>query len=584
MSDIAAVICKSAGANSPNKSNLVSNADSVEKLGDLLLLLKMLQVAKDATGTPTTEGTITYYGEQLTKADHPQAYEQYVEMHNAVQEWTATKKIQGTVAALAKKLSKDSYQSLKIPPIADPNPKAGKKPDLKEWLTGILNDSTIMIWIRGLKEDDLKIISQKKKTTKNDKEILENLTKLVKMLDKAKSATGKEGEDNTTTGLGCQLSGAPTPCTASGSYPKTFGLYSTVHSEEPNRSVTRKVKETIIRLVRSLPDAIKKKIAFNDKNPQAWINNTLTLDSVNKTITEICGTEPPPPTPTKPDGPKPEPIPFEQRKWQAMGGVGGFKLEEGDTHHFIPLSASFRPVFKSQKVEMYGDIHSTVGYDLGAQKFLWGIGGGNTFVFPKLFSSSVIPSVSVNFDYASGNLPFFMPYYYASDRFHWSLRPSVDIYSDKGIRLSPYAEGSYTYFKNGKDAYGDESGMNIYGRDLRLRVGFSFKLPATLFWTADKEWMRYLPTGLSGELGYIPWGKHSGKNELALFAIGSDAAGTQFINYKNYHDFNGGLENGGGFNLKLPFENISDKFTPFIFGGYEHSAKDLGWFGLGAAF
>ena len=188
---------------------------AVAALQDLLILQKMLQIAKDATGAPDREGTITYYGEKLTKADFPIAYDIYIAIHNLDPERTATRKVKETIAKLVEKLSKAGKKAL---PAAES-----------------LSSSQL---------ENLRL-------TGNDAKVLEDLKKLVKMLEIAKQATGNETTEGTLTYLGHQLSGVEPNIDG------VYDIYIAIHQQKPERSATRKVKMTIDQVWAALPQKFK---------------------------------------------------------------------------------------------------------------------------------------------------------------------------------------------------------------------------------------------------------------------------------------------------------------------------------------
>ncbi len=202
---------------------------AVSALQDLLTLTKMLKIAKDATGAPDKDGTITYYGEKLTKKDFPVAYDIYINIHYKDPERTATKKIKGTIIELGKLLTKKGKAEVGF-------------------------SATDENWVETLSTTKLEALTFKGK----DKKVLNDLTKLVKMLEIAKTATGNKSTENTITYLGWQLSGSEPEIDGA------FDTYIAIHKQKTDRSATKKIKMTIEKIWAALPQAVKDLVGVSD--------------------------------------------------------------------------------------------------------------------------------------------------------------------------------------------------------------------------------------------------------------------------------------------------------------------------------
>jgi|GEM_PF-3199467 len=288
-------ICRNSGATYPNPVNYTPNSEQIVQLYDLYLLLQMLKVAFDATGTPSTDGTITYYGHQLTRAEFPQAFEIYVnKIHDAYPEYSATKKIQTTIAALADLLPQSIKNQLGVPNIPNlPNSRSARQ----DWIKKILSNSSIMRWVNTLNIAKLNEAINAS-TNENDKKILENLKKLVSMLDIARTATGNPTDPSLTTmtGLGCSLSGAPTTCSdpQTDNSEGTYDIYISFHNANPYHTATSKVKKTLSDLLKRLPENYRSQFRI-DANWVAGLRVDSTpvlsekISQVKQAIISLCG-------------------------------------------------------------------------------------------------------------------------------------------------------------------------------------------------------------------------------------------------------------------------------------------------------
>jgi hypothetical protein len=301
MSDVQG-ICRNAGSTNPNPATYTPNSDKIVQLNDLNLLLQMLTVAYKATGTPTADHTITYYGTKLTQAEFPQAYEMYTEkVHGKVPEYSATKKVQVTTAGLADRLTPAVKKALEFPPKVPKMPK--KTADQGKWINSILGNQIAINWVNGLTAAKLDQ-ALAAATKDNDKKIIENLKKLVSMLDVARTATGKptEPSEETMTGLGCSLSGAPVPCNdpQADTTKGTYGSYIKIHEAAPLYTATSKTKKTLGQLLEQIPESYRTQFGITAD----WINNAKAgtpniadqlaakISLVKKEIVTLCGSLP----------------------------------------------------------------------------------------------------------------------------------------------------------------------------------------------------------------------------------------------------------------------------------------------------
>lgn len=315
-------ICHAAGAANCNPTTVNSNSEILIDLHDLELMLSMLRVAIEATGTPDIDGTITYYGVQLTPNDPP-AFTVYGQIHSAVPDWQATKKILGTAAALTRMLSPAARTALNAPAIVR-FPQNPSTTNVKNWLENkVLNNANIVNWIKNLTEEQLDQVaaSLTGSHAEDDKKIIDNLKKLVRMLTRAREATGNPTVPETITNYGCQLSGSPEPCAETDTNTGAWDIYYEIHNADPSRQFTIKAKLSVIQLVRDLPEEIQQRLGFNPDNPQAWLDgwcarsqdNSLKIVElealVDELIVEHCGQPAEPPPPVCPGDPSCPPEP-----------------------------------------------------------------------------------------------------------------------------------------------------------------------------------------------------------------------------------------------------------------------------------
>jgi hypothetical protein len=185
------------------------------------------------------------------------------------------------------------------------------------------------------------------------------------------------------------------------------------------------------------------------------------------------------------------------------------------------------------------------------QKVRGELGGGGKLSYE--FSPVVSASFSVALAYGNVNVFYLNPYYYPGSRFNVPIDLSFPIRPGKDITVSPYAQFSHTYFDNGNDASGN---------DQRVRLGAKVQLPGTLL-TGSK----YMPDLFVGA-GFIPWGRHYGKNERPE-TIRVFSGETPIFNFLGASDVSSRLDGGWGGRAEVKWEGLP--LSPSFFVAVEHT-------------
>ncbi|NQU17760.1 MAG: hypothetical protein HQ564_06795 [Candidatus Saganbacteria bacterium] len=265
-------ICVRADVKKPNPEASVHA--EILKLGDLWTLLQMLDKAVVATGSDKVDETLTKLGKTLTSS-----LGVYGKLSKAVPDWTATRKVEGTIIAMAQRLKGWTSGVIKFPGYLS-FAKVSKDPvKIKKWLSRIRyktkakEDSKIALWIKNVKIAKLVDIYNRLSKNSDDRPILADLITLVKMRNVAVAASKVIGgiARKNLTGVSDAKKGA-------------YDSFSSVHKTLPQRKFSNKNKRTIFTLLRKYPK-IAKNIGFKDIkagfNPDNWLKN-LTGDSDTK--------------------------------------------------------------------------------------------------------------------------------------------------------------------------------------------------------------------------------------------------------------------------------------------------------------